>query len=150
MWNSWILLLLNIVWQHRVETPSPFLFLCRGKTSIQVRFCAGVCNRFRANRFGRIMRYNRWTNKVIVLRSGVRYPNGITISADWRHLIVALTRPCKLMRYWIRGSKAGTSERAVFWTTGAIPGQCEKGGYWVALHREKYELPFGSRSLSCH
>ncbi|RLM61409.1 protein STRICTOSIDINE SYNTHASE-LIKE 10-like [Panicum miliaceum] len=58
---------------------------------------------------GRIMRYNRRTNQVTVLKSGVTYPNGITISADRSHLIVALTGPCKLMRYWIRGPKAGAS-----------------------------------------
>ena len=38
-------------------------------------------------------------NKVTVLQSGVTYPNGIAISADRSHLIVALTGPCKLMRY---------------------------------------------------
>jgi sugar lactone lactonase YvrE len=48
------------------------------------------------------------------------------------------------MRYWIRGSKANTSEPFA-----DLPGYPDnvrpdgKGGYWVALHREKYELPFG-------
>ncbi|KAK8450657.1 hypothetical protein SEVIR_6G069100v4 [Setaria viridis] len=96
---------------------------------------------------GRIMRYNRRTNKVTVLQSGVTYPNGIAISADRSHLIVALTGPCKLMRYWIRGPKAGTSE--LFTDLPGYPDNVRpdgKGGYWVALHREKYELPFGKDS----
>ncbi|KAK8450646.1 hypothetical protein SEVIR_6G068500v4 [Setaria viridis] len=96
---------------------------------------------------GRIMRYNRRTNKVTVLQSGVTYPNGIAISADRSHLIVALTGPCKLMRYWIRGPKAGTSE--LFADLPGYPDNVRpdrKGGYWVALHREKYELPFGKDS----
>nr|CAB3482082.1 unnamed protein product [Digitaria exilis] len=96
---------------------------------------------------GRIMRYNRRTNKVTVLRSGVTYPNGIAISADRSHLIVALTGPCKLMRYWIRGPKAGTSE--LFANLPGYPDNVRpdgKGGYWVALHRERNELPFGSDS----
>nr|TKW09080.1 hypothetical protein SEVIR_6G068600v2 [Setaria viridis] len=96
---------------------------------------------------GRIMRYNRRTNKVTVLQSGVTYPNGIAISADRSHLIVALTGPCKLMRYWIRGPKAGTSE--LFTDLQGYPDNVRpdgKGGYWVALHREKYELPFGKDS----
>lgn len=53
--------------------------------------------------------------------------------------------PCKLMRYWIRGPKAGTSE--LFAELPGYPNNVRpdgKGGYWVALHREKYELPFGS------
>ena len=93
---------------------------------------------------GRIMKYDPRTNQVTVLQSGVTYPNGIAISADRTHLIVALTGPCKLMRYWIRGPKANTSEPFA-----DLPGYPDnvrpdgKGGYWVALHREKFELPFG-------
>ncbi|CAO2186287.1 unnamed protein product [Urochloa humidicola] len=91
---------------------------------------------------GRIMRYNRRTNKIIVLQSGVTYPNGIAISADRTHLIVALTGPCKLMRYWIRGPNVGTSE--LFTDLPGYPDNVRpdgNGGYWVALHREKYENP---------
>ncbi|XP_062230141.1 protein STRICTOSIDINE SYNTHASE-LIKE 10-like [Phragmites australis] len=93
---------------------------------------------------GRIMRYNSRTNRVTVLQSGVTYPNGIAISTDRTHLVVALTGPCKLLRYWIRGPKAGTSEPFA-----DLPGYPDnvrpdgKGGYWVALHREKNEFPFG-------
>ncbi|OEL35995.1 Protein STRICTOSIDINE SYNTHASE-LIKE 10 [Dichanthelium oligosanthes] len=93
---------------------------------------------------GRIMRYDPRTKQVTVLQSGVTYPNGIAISADRTHLIVALTGPCKLMRYWIRGPKANTSE--IFAELPGYPDNVRpdgKGGYWVALHREKYELPFG-------
>ncbi|CAO2186871.1 unnamed protein product [Urochloa humidicola] len=91
---------------------------------------------------GRIMRYNRRTNKVTVLQSGVTYPNGIAISADRTHLIVALTGPCKLMRYWIRGPNAGSSE--LFTDLPGYPDNVRpdgNGGYWVALHREMNENP---------
>ncbi|CAO2186865.1 unnamed protein product [Urochloa humidicola] len=94
---------------------------------------------------GRIMMYNPQTNKVTVLRSGVTYPNGITISADRSHLIVALTGPCKLIRHWIRGPNAGTAE--LFTDLPGYPDNVRpdgKGGYWVALHREKYENPRGT------
>ena len=72
------------------------------------------------------------------------YPNGIAISDDRTHLVIALTGPCKLLRYWLRGPKAGMSELLV-----DLPGYPDnvrpdrKGGYWVALHREKYEFPSG-------
>ncbi|KAF8689897.1 hypothetical protein HU200_041529 [Digitaria exilis] len=35
---------------------------------------------------------------------------GRLMNADRTHLVVALTGPCKLMRYWIKGPKAGMSE----------------------------------------
>ncbi|CAO2176553.1 unnamed protein product [Urochloa humidicola] len=91
---------------------------------------------------GRIMKYNPQTNKVTVLRSSVTYPNGIAISADRSHLIVALTGPCKLMRHWIQGPNAGTAE--LFTDLPGYPDNVRpdgNGGYWVALHREKYENP---------
>ncbi|KAL6603061.1 hypothetical protein ACP70R_043422 [Stipagrostis hirtigluma subsp. patula] len=96
---------------------------------------------------GRIMKYDPKANQVTVLKSDVTYPNGIAISADRAHLIVALTGPCKLLRYWIRGPKANTYE--IFANLPGYPDNVRpdrKGGYWVALHREKYELPFGKDS----
>ncbi|CAN6243575.1 unnamed protein product [Urochloa humidicola] len=96
---------------------------------------------------GRLMKYDPKINQVTVLQSGITYPNGLAISADQIHLVVALTGQCKLMRHWIKGPKAGTSEPLT-----DLPGYPDnlraddKGGFWVALHREKMELPFGSNS----
>ncbi|KAF8687166.1 hypothetical protein HU200_042830 [Digitaria exilis] len=93
---------------------------------------------------GRIMKYDPKTKQVTVLQSGVTYPNGIAISEDRTHLIVALTGPCKLLKYWIKGPKANTSE--IFTDLPGYPDNVRpdgKGGYWIALHREKYEFPFG-------
>jgi sugar lactone lactonase YvrE len=51
------------------------------------------------------------------------------------------------MRYWITGPKVGTSE-----ILADLPGYPDnvrpdgRGGFWVALHREKMELPFGPDS----
>ncbi|CAN6163547.1 unnamed protein product [Urochloa humidicola] len=96
---------------------------------------------------GRIMRFdphNKHNKHVTVLLSNVTYPNGIAISVDRTHLVIALTGPCKLLRYWLQGPKAGTSE--VFADLPGYPDNVRsdgKGGYWVALHREKNEFPFG-------
>ncbi|CAN6245023.1 unnamed protein product [Urochloa humidicola] len=92
---------------------------------------------------GQLMKYDPKTNHVTTLQSGITYPNGIAISADRTHLVVALTGPCKLMRHWIKSPKAGTWEPLT-----DLPGYPDnvradtKGGFWVALHREKMELPF--------
>jgi hypothetical protein len=45
-----------------------------------------------------------------VLHASITYLNGLTINADQSHLGVALTGPFKLLRYWIKGPKADTSE----------------------------------------
>ncbi|RLN19022.1 protein STRICTOSIDINE SYNTHASE-LIKE 10-like [Panicum miliaceum] len=93
------------------------------------------------------MKYDPRTDRVTVLQSGITYPNGLAISADRTHLVVALTGPCKLLRYWITGPKAGTSE-----TLADLPGYPDnarpdgRGGFWVALHREKVALPSGPDS----
>ncbi|KAE8773222.1 Strictosidine synthase 1 [Hordeum vulgare] len=96
---------------------------------------------------GRLMSYDPHTSDVTVLQAGMTYPNGVALSADRSHLVVASTGPCKLLRHWINGVNAGTSEPFA-----DLPGYPDnvrpdmKGGYWVALHREKNELPFGRGS----
>ncbi|PNT63752.1 hypothetical protein BRADI_4g20631v3 [Brachypodium distachyon] len=78
---------------------------------------------------GRLMRYDPQTNDVTTLQSGLTYPNGVSMS-----------RP-----------NVGKTEPFA-----DLPGypdnvrQDRRGGYWVALHREKNELPFefGSHLLA--
>ena len=45
-----------------------------------------------------------------MLQASITYLNGLTINADRSHLGIALTSPCKLLRYWIKGPKADTSD----------------------------------------
>ncbi|CAM0874351.1 unnamed protein product [Alopecurus aequalis] len=93
---------------------------------------------------GRLIMYDPRTEDVRVLQAGLAYPNGVAISTDRTHLVVASTGPCKLFKHWISGSKAGTSEPFA-----DLPGYPDnvradrRGGYWVALHGEKNERPFG-------
>ncbi|KQK21164.1 hypothetical protein BRADI_1g59053v3 [Brachypodium distachyon] len=99
---------------------------------------------YRGDSTGRLMGYDPRMNNVTTLQSGITYPNGVSISHDRTHLVVASTGPCKLLRYWIKGSNAGMMEPFA-----NLPGypdnvrQDSRGGYWVALHREKNELSFG-------
>ncbi|KAI4976746.1 hypothetical protein ZWY2020_050353 [Hordeum vulgare] len=93
---------------------------------------------------GRLIRYDPRTGKAVVLQDDITYPNGLAISADRTHLVISSTGPCKLLRYWIKGSKAGTME--IFVDLPGYPDNIrpdKKGGYWVVLHLEKAELPFG-------
>uniref|UniRef100_A0ACD6AAK0 Uncharacterized protein n=1 Tax=Avena sativa TaxID=4498 RepID=A0ACD6AAK0_AVESA len=96
---------------------------------------------------GRLMRYDPRTSHATVLQSDITYPNGVSLSNDRSHLVVASTGPCKLLRHWIKGPDAGRTEPLA-----DLPGYPDnvrtdgRGGYWVALHREKNELPFGHDS----
>uniref|UniRef100_A0A453SKD4 Strictosidine synthase conserved region domain-containing protein n=1 Tax=Aegilops tauschii subsp. strangulata TaxID=200361 RepID=A0A453SKD4_AEGTS len=60
---------------------------------------------------GHLMRYDPHTGDVAVLQTRLAYANGVASSTDLTHLIVASTRSCKLLRHWIKGSKAGCTSR---------------------------------------
>ncbi|KAJ1281502.1 hypothetical protein BS78_04G310900 [Paspalum vaginatum] len=89
---------------------------------------------------GRLMRYDARARRVTVLRSGLPYPNGVAMSADRTHVVVAHTGAGRVFRYWVRGAKAGRYERLA-----DLPGYADnirrdaRGGYWVALNREKID-----------
>ncbi|KAM0827737.1 hypothetical protein ACQ4PT_068006 [Festuca glaucescens] len=59
---------------------------------------------------GRLMRYDPRTGNVTVLSSGLAFPNGVAVSADRTHLVVAETSSCRLLRHWLRGPAAGKTE----------------------------------------
>uniref|UniRef100_A0A0E0ERN2 Strictosidine synthase conserved region domain-containing protein n=1 Tax=Oryza meridionalis TaxID=40149 RepID=A0A0E0ERN2_9ORYZ len=97
---------------------------------------------------GRLLRYEPRTGNVTVLESGLAFPNGVAVSADGTHLVVAETASCRLLRHWLRGSNAGATE-----VLADLPGYPDNvrpaaddddvvdGGrgasYWVALNRDK-------------
>lgn len=92
-----------------------------------------------ADATGRLLRYDPSTGNATVLASGLAFPNGVALSADRTHLVVAETGSCRLLRHWLRGPRAGTTE-----TFADLPGYPDnvrrddgRGGYWVALNREK-------------
>uniref|UniRef100_A0A0E0QQL9 Strictosidine synthase conserved region domain-containing protein n=1 Tax=Oryza rufipogon TaxID=4529 RepID=A0A0E0QQL9_ORYRU len=51
---------------------------------------------------GRLLRYDARRRRVTVLHSGLPYPNGVAVSDDGTHVVVAHTGLCELRRYWIR------------------------------------------------
>ncbi|KAG8056583.1 hypothetical protein GUJ93_ZPchr0002g25884 [Zizania palustris] len=88
---------------------------------------------------GRLLRYEPRTGNVTVLKSGLAFPNGVAVSGDGTHLVVAETASCRLLRHWLRGPDAGATE-----VLAELPGYPDnvrpddgRGGYWVALNRDK-------------
>ncbi|XBI06854.1 hypothetical protein VPH35_134830 [Triticum aestivum] len=89
---------------------------------------------------GRLMRYDPRTGDITVLRSGLAFPNGVAISADRTHLIVAETSPCRLLRHWLHGPMAGETEVLVElpgYPDNVRPDGGDRRGYWVGFNRDK-------------
>ncbi|CAN6355803.1 unnamed protein product [Urochloa humidicola] len=86
---------------------------------------------------GRLLRYDARSGRVTVLMAGLPYPNGVALSADRTHVVVAHTGPCQAFRYWLRGPNTGRYELFA-----DLPGYADnirrdhRGGYWFALNRE--------------
>nr|CAB3500852.1 unnamed protein product [Digitaria exilis] len=94
-----------------------------------------------ADATGRLLRYDARTKQVTVLKAGLPYPNGVAVSSDRTHVVVAHTVPSQAFRYWLRGSKTGQYELMA-----DLPGYPDnvrrdaRGGYWVALNQEKARI----------
>jgi len=91
-----------------------------------------------------------------VLASGLSFPNGVALSADGTHVVVAETTRCRLLRHWLRGPAAGTTEpfadlpRYPDNVRRADAADAGAGGYhyWVALNRDKSWLANGTTPRS--
>ncbi|KAG2593681.1 protein STRICTOSIDINE SYNTHASE-LIKE 10-like [Panicum virgatum] len=94
-----------------------------------------------ADATGRLIKYDARSGRVAVLKSGLPYPNGVAVSPDGAHVVVAHTVPSQVFRYTIRGAGAGRYELLA-----DLPGYPDnvrrdgRGGYWVALNQEKQRL----------
>jgi hypothetical protein len=101
---------------------------------------------------GRLLQYDPATNSTIVLASGLSFPNGVALSVDGAHVVVAETTRCRLLHHWLRGSGTGTTEP--FANLPGYPDNVRRapdsGGYhyWVALNRDKSWLVNGTTPRS--
>jgi sugar lactone lactonase YvrE len=94
-----------------------------------------------ADATGRLLKYDARSKRVTVLKADLPYPNGVAVSSDRTHVVVAHTVPAQVFRYWLKGDKAGRYELLA-----DLPGYPDnvrrdaRGGYWVALNQEKARL----------
>lgn len=84
---------------------------------------------------GRLLKYDPLTKETTVLLRGLQFPNGVSLSKDGSFLVLCEGSPGRLVKYWLKGDKAGTSE--VFAILPGYPDNVrtnEKGEFWVAIH----------------
>ena len=81
------------------------------------------------------MSYNPKTEEIKVLAEGISFANGVALSEDKSFLAVVETLNCRVLRYWLKTSRAGEIEILT-----QLPGfpdnikRSPKGGFWVAMH----------------
>ncbi|KAJ6700105.1 PROTEIN STRICTOSIDINE SYNTHASE-LIKE 2 [Salix purpurea] len=93
------------------------------------------------DRSGRLMKYDPASKQVEVLVSNLAFPNGVALSKDGSSILLAETTSCRILRYWIKTSKAGTLE--VFAQLRGFPDNIKRsprGGYWVGIHSKREKL----------
>lgn len=59
---------------------------------------------------GRLLEYDALTGQTRVLMSGLHFANGVALGPDDAYVLVNETSKYRVLRYWLKGDKAGTHE----------------------------------------
>lgn len=59
---------------------------------------------------GRLLQYNVATQETRVLISGLHFASGVAVGPDDAYVLVSETGEYRILRYWLKGEKAGTHE----------------------------------------
>ena len=84
---------------------------------------------------GRVIAFDPGNGTVRVLVDGLDFANGVAISADERFLLIAETGSYRILRHWLQGPDAGTTE-VILDNLPGFPDNVnneEKGRFWVGL-----------------
>lgn len=91
---------------------------------------------------GRLLQYNVESKQTKVLMQGLHFANGVAVGPDDAYVLVNETAAYRVMRYWLKGDKAGTAE--VFIDN--LPGLPDNISYsdstrrfWLALYSPRSE-----------
>ncbi|XVF05044.1 hypothetical protein REPUB_Repub05bG0137200 [Reevesia pubescens] len=90
---------------------------------------------FSSENSGRLLKYNPHTKETTVLVRNLQFSNGVSLSKDGSFLVFCEGCPGRLLKYWLKGEKAGTSE--VFAILPGFPDNVrtnKDGEFWVAIH----------------
>jgi sugar lactone lactonase YvrE len=84
---------------------------------------------------GRLLKYDPATGTTTVLLKGLQFANGVALTADESFVLVTETGNYDVLRYWLKGEKAGTHD-VFFDNLPGIPDGISGNGngtFWVAL-----------------
>ncbi|KAL8211389.1 hypothetical protein R6Q57_005826 [Mikania cordata] len=93
---------------------------------------------FSAEDSGRLLKYDTHTKQTTVLLRHLQFPNGVSLSKDGSFFIFCEGSKGRLIKYFTKGPKAGTSE--LFANLPGFPDNIrtnEKGEFWVAIHTRR-------------
>ncbi|KAG0528664.1 hypothetical protein BDA96_05G031200 [Sorghum bicolor] len=93
---------------------------------------------------GRLLRYDPKSGEVEVLVDGLAFPNGLAMSRDGTHLLLAETTTGRILRYWLRppaAKAAGAMEEVARlpWFPDNIR-MSPRGGFWVGIHAKRGKI----------
>lgn len=84
---------------------------------------------------GRLLQYDFQTAETKTLLSGLQFANGITLSKEGDYLLLTETGEYRVIRYWLQGEKAGSSEIFIEGLPG-FPDNIRtdaEGNFWLAI-----------------
>lgn len=90
---------------------------------------------FEHGNHGRLLSFDPRTGKTTTLASGLHVANGVTLGPDEAYVLVSETLQYRVMRYWLKGPKAGQFEPFIENLPG-FPDNISyngKDGFWLAL-----------------
>lgn len=91
-----------------------------------------------SDRTGRVMKYDMKTKQTTVLLNNMALPNGAALGKDGSFLLIAESGTCRIVKFWLKTEKAGTSEVILH-----LPGfpdnirRSPSGDFWVAIFAKR-------------
>ncbi|MDD3762408.1 MAG: SMP-30/gluconolactonase/LRE family protein [Nevskiales bacterium] len=90
---------------------------------------------------GRLLRYDVVNKTTEVLLDGLYFPNGVAVGPDDAYVLVNETTKYRVLRYWLKGDKAGTTDVFIDNLPG-FPDNISFNGrnrFWLALYSPRIE-----------
>ncbi len=91
---------------------------------------------------GRLLVHDPATRETIVALSGLHFANGVAVDPEGRFVLVVQTGDYGVLRHWLAGPKAGTTEPFIANLPGFPDGITRdgRGGYWLAIYAPRVGL----------
>ncbi|XP_004517249.2 protein STRICTOSIDINE SYNTHASE-LIKE 2-like [Cicer arietinum] len=90
---------------------------------------------------GRLIKYEPESGQISVLLKNLTFANGVALSKDGEYILIVETTNCRVLRYWLETSKAGTLE--VFANLPGFPDNIKRsprGGFWVGIYSRRQKF----------